>query len=86
MDSCSFGFGVAGALIDAVKIDGAVRDGDDFVSLAGARELGLLTPRADRPDTHVELLCRDVLADCSDVFGKVHSTDCATITHGLQAL
>lgn len=72
--------------VDTVKPNDAIRQGDDFVCLTGTRELGLLTPRTDRPDAHAKLLRSDALAHCADVFGKVHSTDCATVTHGLQAL
>jgi hypothetical protein len=40
----------------------------------------------DRPDAHAESLRGDGLTDSADVLGKVHSTDCAIIAKGLQAL
>lgn len=86
MESSSFVFDVADALVDALKIDSAIRDDDDLVCLAGARELGLLAPCTDRPDAHAESLRGGGLTDSADVLGKVHSTDCAIIAKGLQAL
>lgn len=64
--------------VDPVQSDDAVRQGDNFIRLAGAWESGALPPRANRPNAYVELGCGYVFADGADVFRKVH-------THGLCA-
>lgn len=72
--------------VNAFQIHNTVCHLDDFICLAGARKFRLLTPCADSPDADFELFGYNLFTNSSDVFGKVHSTQRATISLGLQAL